>query len=244
MAFEKEIIEKIDKYCMRDLPDNDWYNNEFNFIKDKELKERIITEFKNARYIYKFFEGISAENELRLAEVRLQILMYASIYEAIIHYVLFDEYYKESDNVKALLTQKVTKKISISEEQRAKLGKELEHDGKDIIPYYMTTQKRDITKIRFDEKCKAAFDIGFLEEIIEQRTTPSPIVNSADCDGMVTFCAELIKIYEIRNAIHLHAELKKDIAYHIEMSKVAYYRMQPFIAQIKKKLEIDGLFVG
>ena len=43
----------------------------------------------------------------------MQILMYASIYEAIIHYVLFDEYYQNTQEVKDLLIHKVTKRIDI-----------------------------------------------------------------------------------------------------------------------------------
>ena len=40
--------------------------------------------------------------------------------------------------------------------------------------------------------------------------------------GMPPFCDELIRIYEVRNAIHLHAELKKEIDYHLALSKIAY----------------------
>lgn len=98
---------------MRDLPNDKWYQDAFCFIKSEKLKNRLIAEFKNVRLIYKIFEGLSAEDELLLAEVRMQILMYASIYEAVIHYVLFDEYYKENPQVKKLLVQKVRKQFDI-----------------------------------------------------------------------------------------------------------------------------------
>ena len=239
MPFSLDMINDIDNYCKRDLPDEKWYLNCFDFIKDIDLKIRIIKEFKNVRYIYKIFEGISAENELLLAEVRLQILMYASIYEAIIHYLLFDEYYKEHELVKGLLTQKVNKQISIPAGKRKELSELLSHDGKEIITYYPTTKKRDITKIRFDEKCKVAFDIGLLKEI----DNPNYKLNvpASDNDDPV-FCTELIKLYEIRNAIHIHAEIKKDIDYNLNLSQIAYLRMQPFIEQIKSKLKEDGLY--
>ena len=61
-----------------------------------------------------------------------------------------------------------------------------------------------------------------------------------DVDDMPVFCAELIRIYEIRNAIHIQAELKKQIEYHLLLSKIAYRRMQPFLEQIKNKLFKDG----
>lgn len=242
MAFTEEIKKAIDEYCCRDLNNDEQYEKQFDFIKDATLKNRIACEFKNVRYIYKIFEGLSAKDELYLAEVRLQILMYASIYEAVIHYLLFEEYYKNEEKVKDLLLQKVNKPFCIPPKQQTELESLLSHDGKHIIPYFSTTQKRDITKIRFDEKCKLAFDLGILAEIPEQSEHPSSIVAAEDCQDMPMFCAELIRIYEIRNAIHIHAELKKDIDYHIELSKVAYRRMQPFIAQIKAKLTADGLY--
>lgn len=55
------------------------------------------------------FEGLAAKDELLLAEVKMQVLMYASIFEATIHYVLFNQYYKNTPTVQNLLTQKVNK---------------------------------------------------------------------------------------------------------------------------------------
>ena len=58
---------------------------------------------------------------------------------------------------------------------------------------------------------------------------------------MPIFYSELVRIYEVRNAIHLQAELKKEIAYQLQLSKIAYKRMVPFLAQIKAKLAKDKL---
>ena len=138
MPFEKALKDSILSYCTHDLPDDDWYKSAFSFIKDEKLKNRLIAEFKNVRFIYKVFEGLSAKDELLLAEVRMQILMYASIYEAVIHYVLFDEYYQNTQEVKDLLIHKVTKRIDIPQNKRAMLSKCLCHDGKDIITSYET----------------------------------------------------------------------------------------------------------
>ncbi len=56
MPFRKDIQKYIYKYCANHLPDEDWLENEFNFIKKEELRNRIKTEYKNARYVYKIFE--------------------------------------------------------------------------------------------------------------------------------------------------------------------------------------------
>lgn len=241
MPFEKDIKNSILLYCQRDLPEDGWYDNAFNFIKDSTLKKRLISEFKNARFIYKVFEGLTAKDELLLAEVKMQVLMYASIYEAIIHYVLFDEYYKNDPIVKNLLIQNVKKPFCIPQKQLASINSLLSHDGKTIIPYFATSQKRDITKVRFDEKCIAAFQLGILSEIPEQKEPSAEILEETKpIPNMPVFCSELIRIYEVRNSIHLHAELRKDIEYNLLLSKIAYRRMQPFLQQIKSKLSADG----
>ena len=242
MPFEKEIKDNILAYCMRDLPNDSWYETAFDFVKDGLLKARLISEFKNARFIYKMFEGLAAEDELLLAEVKMQVLMYASIYEASIHYILFDQYYNNTSIVQNLLTQKINKPFSIPTNQLSSINRLLFHDGKTIIPYFQTSQKRDITKVRFDEKCIAAFQLGILTEIPEQNAPAADILpDIKQIAGMPVFCAELIRIYEVRNAIHLHAELKKEIEYHLALSKIAYRRMQPFLNQIRAKLNADGL---
>ncbi|MCH4239146.1 MAG: hypothetical protein LKF71_02610 [Oscillospiraceae bacterium] len=243
MPFNEEIQNSIITYCSRDLPNDSWYADAFDFVKNPELKARLICEFKNTRFIYKIFEGLAVSDELLLAEVRMQIIMYASIYEAILHYVLFDEYYKENSIVKKLLIQKVNKPFSIPKKQLSDISSLLVHNHKTIIPYFQTSQKREIEKVRFDEKCKAAFEIGLLTEIVKQKEKSADILPDIKViDKMPTFCSELIRIYEVRNAIHLQAELKKEIEYHLQLSKIAYRRMQPFLEQIKHKLKYDGLY--
>ncbi len=239
MPFRRDIQEYIQDYCIKHLPNENWIDNEFGFIKDEILRQRIETEYKNARYLYKIFEGLNVEGEMLLAEVRLQILMYASIYETILHYILLDEYYKENKDVKDLLIQKTLKPYDIPQKSLMKISNELNHDQKDIIPCFKTTVKRDITKIRFEEKCLVAKKIGILGDIkldmekIDEQTGMR--INS------INLCEDLIKIYELRNAIHIHAELKKEIEYHLYMSKLAYKRMRPFIDQVKRKLKQDNM---
>lgn len=239
MPFRRDIQEYIQDYCIKHLPNENWIDNEFGFIKDEILRQRIETEYKNARYLYKIFEGLNVEGEMLLAEVRLQILMYASIYETILHYILFDEYYKENKDVKDLLIQKTLKPYDIPQKSLMKISNELNHDQKDIILCFKTTVKRDITKIRFEEKCLVAKKIGILGDIkldmekIDEQTGMR--INS------INLCEDLIKIYELRNAIHIHAELKKEIEYHLYMSKLAYKRMRPFIEQVKRKLKQDNM---
>lgn len=194
------------------MPSDEWYDREFDFILDDTIKKRIIKEFRNTRKIYKFFEGMQSSDEFLEAEVRVQILMYASIYEAMIHYLLLDRL-QDHDEVKKLLKHTIPKKISIPSEKKEKLERELMHNGHEIVPMYYEESTKDITSIRFDDKCKTACSIGLINNSLAE---------------------ELIKIYELRNCLHIHAEIRKGVEYELEMSKIAYKRMQLFREQVKK----------
>jgi len=218
MPFEKSIIEYITNYIEGHLPKDEWYDEYFSFINDIDLANRLKIEFQNARFIYKLFEGMQAADELLLAEVRTQIIMYVSIYEALIHYILF-EYYKDSQEVKDLIEKPTTIQISIPEEKKKALQKALNHDGKEIIPYYIKKKARDITKIRFDEKCMAANNLNLIDNDLT---------------------SELIELYEMRNAVHIHAEIRKQLTYELEKSKLAYWRFKKFYLQVTEELKRTG----
>ena len=50
MAFSEEFKNEIEVYCNNHLASDSWYENEFCFIQDIELKNRIIAEFKAIRF--------------------------------------------------------------------------------------------------------------------------------------------------------------------------------------------------
>lgn len=225
MPLSKEVKEAIYMYCNNHLADADWYNEEFSFIQDEKLRKRLVEEFKGIRFAYKIYEGIEAKEENMIFEVRHQIIAYASIYEAILHYVLYN-YYNLTAEFNDLLYHEVPAKISIPTEKLAILNNVLEHNGTTIIPYHIQKRKKDESQIRFDDKCKTAEKLGLIYKF--------------DKDGKeIDLPAEIIEIYSYRNAIHLVAEQKKGIEYELELSKLAYRRMRPFIDQIKEKLKLD-----
>ncbi len=190
MSLSKETQEEIMSYCIRDLPDDSWYENQFNFIKDDKLKKRLSTEFKATRFAYKLYEGIQAKEENMLFEIRHQIFAYASIYEATLDYVL-KEYY--SDKISEL-------------------------------------NKKSRRRNSFAKKCRTAQKLG--------------LIRTYDKNGVkIDFPQELIQIYKFRNSIHIAAEEKNHIKYELELSKKAYFRMKPFINQIKEQLKKDNKFI-
>ncbi|WP_100065806.1 hypothetical protein [Miniphocaeibacter massiliensis] len=227
MPLDDNIKNKIYEYCNNHLANEYWYTEEFKFIKDNSLKERLIKEFRAIRFAYKIYEGIEADKENLIFEVRNQILGYATLYEAIIEYVL-NEYYYDTLEYENLTHHTIPIKISIPNEKQKILENELYHDGKKIVPFYYDKRKKEKTKIRFDDKCKTAEEIGLIYPF---KSKTGSVINLTN---------EIIEIYGFRNGIHIIAEQRKNIKYELELSKKAYMRMKPFIMQIKSKLEKDG----
>ena len=54
---------------------------------------------------------------------------------------------------------------------------------------------------------------------------------------------ELIATYEARNAIHLHAELRKNLTYELNMARTAYRRLAPFRSQLVESMQARGLLL-
>lgn len=214
MPFKEELIQQIEDYVEGHLPENDWYENYFDFIDDSVLAERLEKEFKATRYIYKILEGVQATDALQLMQIRIQIISYASIYEAMIHYLLFDKL-KDNEKVKELFFITLPVEISIPKDKMEKLQKELMHNGSEILTYVKKRKKTDLSKIRFDKKAEVTCELGLIDEELKK---------------------ELIQFYEYRNAIHIHAEIKKAIQYELEMSKKAYWRFKKFKLCIEDRL--------
>lgn len=146
MAFSEKLKKEIEIYCTNHLPPDSWYENEFSFIMDIELKKRIIAEFKAIRFAYKLYEGIEASDENLMFEVRNQILAYASIYEAVIENVL-NTYYSNTDEFDSLIHHTIPIKVSIPQNKQNILQDILSHDGKEIVPFYYARKEKEKPQI-------------------------------------------------------------------------------------------------
>lgn len=225
MPFSESLRVAVNDYCKSHLADEDWYNEKFEFIEEESFRKRIIAEFSGTRFAYKLYEGIAATDENLIFEVRHQILAYASIYEAVIHYIIYN-YYQDTAEFHRIQYHTVPTKMSFSEKQMIEVKKLLQHQ-EELYIYHQQERKKDESQVRFDDKCRAAESLGLIK----------PFTN--DHGIVVDLPSEIIEIYGYRNAIHLIAEQRKGIEYELELSKRAYRRIHPFIEQIKAGLERD-----
>ncbi|XVJ98720.1 hypothetical protein NLY09_21190 (plasmid) [Burkholderia vietnamiensis] len=210
MAFEKSVKDQITQYVGAHVADEAWHISYFDFVGEANLAKRLGEEFISTRYIYKLLEGLEANDWLLRAQIRNQVLSYASIYEAVIHHILFNVL--STEPLVIGLTEFPTKKqISIPPASMMLLERHLEHDGKKIIPTYEAIGRTDESKVRFDKKAECAALLGLIEPWLKD---------------------ELVEFYEARNAIHIHAEIRKSLNYQLDLSRRAYMRMQPFKEQV------------
>ena len=210
MAFDSDTKKKVDEYARAHLGDEGWHLGYFDFVSDENLARRLGEELLATRYIYKILEGVEAGGWLLRAQIRLQVLSYASIYEASLHHILFSDL-ASNPQVVGLTEFPMKKQLSIPAASMAALEKHLEHDGKKIIPTYEGVGRTDNTKVRFDRKAECACSLGIVEEWLKD---------------------EIVEIYEARNSIHIHAEIRKSLEYELDLSKRSYMRLQPFKEQI------------
>lgn len=225
MPLKPSIQKSIYKYCNNHLATEDWYRQEFEFIQDNSLRERLIDEFRAIRFAYKMYEGIEAKDENLIFEVRNQILGYATLYEAIIEYIL-NTYYRDTPEYDELSHHVIPIPISIPQNKLSKLKKELKHDENNIVTFHYKRKLKEPSKIRFYEKCRIAERLGLIHKF------------ELDNGEWVDLPQEIIEIYSYRNGIHIIAEQRKGIVYELELSKKAYRRMRPFIDQVKKNYKL------
>jgi len=216
MPFPEDLAEKVNKYCSSHIPSNDWYNEKFfPFIQDEGIWNRLVIEHKNARFIYKVFEGLQAQNDQLLAQVKTQIIMFVSIQEEVVNYVLFN-LFADNQEVQNLGQIEKLKKISIPKNSMKSLEKVLVHNKQDIIPCYYESSQVDKTKIRYDQKVPVLEKLGLIDEYLK---------------------VDLIKLYEYRNTVHLAAERKKQLDYDLKMGQLAFRRVEGLSIQLTESLK-------
>ena len=217
MPLDKETQKRIIGYASNHLRDLNWHIKYFDFVRDPKLRSRLGREFWAARFVYKSLEGLSAKDALLRTQIKIQILQYASIHEAVIHYLVFSVYrfHPESKSLSASVRRT---KVSVSNELMNKLSTQCNIPLEEIVVTRVRPDCADLAKIRFDHKVEAAAKIGLIKPKLKK---------------------DLITIYAARNAIHIHAEIRKDIDYELGLSKMAYLRLKPLREQVLRKLIID-----
>ncbi len=199
----------IHNYCIKDLPgDINWHIDKFQFIDDNdELKNKLGRAFYAARYISKLMEALFVSGDEIHPFVKFQTIQYASIYEAVISYMLWGRL-DAHEEVKQLSLHKAYKPVNA-------LGSlaEFKYGNEEIFTCVYRDAKTPKNSIPFDDKVDCGVRIGFIDE---------------------RYAEDIKKVYKLRNLTHIETEAKKLIEIEIEHSKLGYWRMQPFLEKVSE----------
>jgi hypothetical protein len=206
MPLPENTRETIALYCKQDLPgDLQWHVDQFGFVEDAELQKRLGRAFYSARYLSKLMEAIFAQGDEVHAFVKFQINQYASIYEAVISYLLWGRY-KDHPEVLALQTHKAYKPVSALGSSTS-----MRFDDETLFTCVYRDAKTPRNSIPFKDKVDCAIRIGFLG---------------------IEYSEELKRLYELRNLAHIETEAEKQIEVEIAHAKNGYWRMKPILEKI------------
>jgi hypothetical protein len=210
MPLEKNIQELVLNYCKKDLAgDLQWHIDQFKFIDDLELRNRVGRAFYTARYISKLMEALFVSGDELHPFIKFQIIQFAAIYEAVVVYVLWAKF-PEHEEVKKLQTHKAYKPI------RAFASKvKMVNEEHEIITCVYKDTKTNRNSIPFKDKVDCAVRIGFIEE---------------------RFAEDIKQIYAYRNLAHIESEAERKIELEIGDAKKGYWRMRPFLEKINEFL--------
>lgn len=205
MPLDDAVRKGVHAYCTRDLPGSvQWHEDQFSFIGDIELRKRLGRAFYSARYIGKLMEALLASGDEIHPFVKFQIMQYASIYEAVISYLLWNRYNNEPAVVR-LRTHKAYKPVSAL----SKLTN-MKYDGEELFTCVYRDAQTPKNSIPFRDQVDCAVQLGIVEE---------------------THASDMKRIYELRNLAHIETEAKKQIEVELEQAKMGYWRMKPFFRE-------------
>jgi len=214
MPLEESLRSTIDSYCKRDLPGNlQWHIDQFAFVADTELQNKLGRAFYSARYVGKLMEALLAAGDEVHPFIKFQIMQYASIYEAVLSYLLWTRYASHPE-VLRLQTHKAYKPVnSLGSLTSMKYGDE------DIHTCVYRDSKTPRNSIPFKEKVDCAVRIGFVEG---------------------AYAEDIKRTYELRNLAHIETEAQKQIEVEIEQAKTGYWRIKPFLERIASTIAEDA----
>lgn len=206
MPLEQELRDKILAYCMRDLPgDLDWHIDQFAFVRNPELKKSLGRAYYAARYVAKLMVALQPEEGFSHPFVKFQIIQYASIYEAVVAYLLWTVF-ADHPEVKKLQTHKAYKPVHA-------LGglTKMIFEQEELFTCLYKDSKTQRTAIPFRDKVDCAVRLGLIDE---------------------AYSGDIKKTYDLRNLAHLEAEARRQIEVELEEARTGYWRMKPFLERI------------
>lgn len=217
MPLDDSFRETILAYCTKRIAPQAKCEIDFCFVTDEQLRAKLGSEFFLSRYIYKLSECLYLDGEFLNAHSKFQIIQYASIYESVINYLLFDRY-KDTEEVKGIMSKLEFSKYTDLPNNVSLANAD---NAEPLFICYKKSIQLAPQNVRFSDKLKVSIELGFISKKISD---------------------DIQDIYTLRNGVHIDAALKRNMSYEIEMARLSYRRMRPFLDGIKRHLCPDCIY--
>lgn len=187
----------------------EWFLDRFAFVDNATLQKHLAEAFYQARLNEKTREALGLKKDFNNVFVKTQIVLYASIYEALIDHAL--EKNKTDAAVAKLLKQEFFSPVPALSGASELTFKEADATHK-VVTCKKKTRTQHLKEIQFKDRLAAAISIGFVEEANQQ---------------------ELEALYTSRNKIHILAAAAVDFKPDGQQSSKAFQNLFAFLEHAK-----------
>lgn len=222
MPLDPHTRDSINQYVFRDIvpktvmprPNKPihWFEEQFSFIQEDTLRRYLGEAFYQARYVGRLREALDLKGGFNNPFTKYQIVLYASIYEAIIDHFL--EAKVDDPILKDLLSEVVYKKQGNAFSSKIKLMLTEDSVDHELIPCRIGKRVRKLKEIQFDQRVEAAVKLGIV----------------LDDDS-----AFIKTLYKSRNNVHLQSSAVKKFTPNGEESSEAFRLLFRFIDHLRNR---------
>ena len=215
MPVDQETRKTVNKYVFKHVvPKNvrprpevqiKWFAELFAFIDKTSLRRHLGEALYQGRFLGRLQEALGVSGGINSLFLKQQIVIYASIYEAVIDHFL--EKYSDHEEVRDLLTTTELRKQTGALSKNSKITYTVGDKDFDIIPCSEVQRTRKLHEVRFDNRVDAANRIGLIPD----------------------FQVEFVKLlYKNRNNIHIRRAVSNQFEPDHDESSLAFKQISRF----------------
>ena len=191
-----------------------WFYEYFSFIPEDQLRSQLAQAYYQSRYVHKLLVALRLDGQERFPFLLLQLLEYASLYEALTDYLIQAKYIDSEDFSSKRVKREIKKRQELNPTKFMLLH---DKDGAQerVFFAYEKEIKLELRDIRFSDR------IAFVSSKISLSGPDAKYIE---------------KIYDLRNHIHILKAAEKEFEPdHKDVAK-AFKIFKRFVAAVKADL--------
>ena len=221
----KETRESVVSYCNNHIvPDDDyienpmhnhpieWFMDYFSFIPDNALQKYLAEAYYQARFVYKIMQGLHLTSFKKTAFLKFQIQQYASIYEALLDFIL--ETYHRNEIAESILKAEEYRPVPAFS-NNTELSITMNSRNEKVHPCIKKYGKRPLKTVKIDDRTNTGVALGIIDLSIKEA---------------------LDALYDLRNNIHLLKAAEANYRPTIKECEGAFRLMPKIVDQIKSHI--------